>query len=88
MRTTVILFVLIILTCKCYSQKVNKEPITYVKALTGTGADGGTIAAAFVPFGMVQLGPDTRFNYAYHYSDSLLYGFSHLHKSGGGCSDY
>jgi len=83
-----LLFLLLIVSYNCYSQKTKREPISYVKAMTGTGADGGTIAAAFVPFGMVQLGPDTRFNYAYHYTDSLLYGFSHLHKSGGGCSDY
>lgn len=74
----------------CSSQKENKEPVSYVKALTGTGGFGGTIAAAFTPFGMVQLGPDTRFGggSTYLYSDTLLYGFSHLHKSGGGCSDY
>ena len=74
----------------CNDQKVQKEPISYVKALTGTSGYGGTIAAAFTPFGMVQLGPDTRFGggTTYLYTDTLLYGFSHLHKSGGGCTTY
>src|SRR5690606_7755805 len=45
-------------------------------------------------FGMVQLSPDTRTDPVewdgcggYHYSDSLIYGFSHTHLSGTGVSD-
>ncbi len=74
----------------CNDPKVHKDPVSYVKALTGTSGYGGTIAAAFTPFGMVQLGPDTRFDggTTYLYTDTLLYGFSHLHKSGGGCTTY
>jgi predicted alpha-1,2-mannosidase len=46
-----------------------------------------------MPFGMVQLGPDTRLSgwdgcSGYHYSDEVIYGFSHTHLSGTGCSDY
>jgi predicted alpha-1,2-mannosidase len=47
-----------------------------------------------MPFGMVQLSPDTRDDGSwdgcggYHYSDSLMFGFSHTHLSGTGCSDY
>ena len=46
-----------------------------------------------MPFGMVQLSPDTRLTgwdgcSGYHYSDSLIYGFSHTHLSGTGISDY
>jgi predicted alpha-1,2-mannosidase len=43
---------------------------------------------------MVQLSPDTRIDGSwdgcsgYHYSDSVIYGFSHTHLSGTGCSDY
>jgi predicted alpha-1,2-mannosidase len=42
---------------------------------------------------MIQLSPDTRLDgwdgcSAYHYSDTLVYGFSHTHLSGTGCSDY
>lgn len=46
-----------------------------------------------MPFGMVQLSPDTRLTgwdgcSGYHYSDSIIYGFSHTHLSGTGISDY
>jgi predicted alpha-1,2-mannosidase len=46
-----------------------------------------------MPFGMVQLSPDTRLEgwdgcSGYHYSDSIVYGFSHTHLSGTGVSDY
>lgn len=87
-KIIVTLFSLVILGCSGFAQKEKKEPISYVKPFTGTEGNGATIAAAFTPFGMVQLGPDTRFNWSYAYSDTLIYGFSHLHKSGGGCSDY
>jgi predicted alpha-1,2-mannosidase len=46
-----------------------------------------------VPFGAVQVSPDTRLDgwegcSGYHYSDSIIYGFTHTHLSGTGCSDY
>src|SRR5215813_10206913 len=46
-----------------------------------------------MPFGMVQLSPDTRLTgwegcSGYHYSDTRIYGFSHTHLSGTGISDY
>jgi len=42
---------------------------------------------------MMQLSPDSRTDgwdgcSGYHYSDSVIYGFSHTHLSGTGCSDY
>ena len=65
---------------------------TYVKIAIGTGGHGHTYPGATVPFGMVQLSPDT-FNdgwdwcSGYHYSDSSIMGFSHTHLSGTGASD-
>jgi predicted alpha-1,2-mannosidase len=64
-----------------------------VDPFIGTGGHGHTYPGATVPFGMVQLSPDTRLTgwdgcSGYHYSDSLVYGFSHTHLSGTGCSDY
>ena len=52
-----------------------------------------TYPGATVPFGAVQLSPDTRKNdwdacAGYHYSDSLISGFSHTHLSGTGCIDF
>lgn len=65
----------------------------YVNPIIGTDAHGHTFPGATMPFGMVQLSPDTRLTgwdgcSAYHYSDSVIYGFSHTHLSGTGCSDY
>ena len=68
-------------------------PTSYVNPFIGTGGHGHTFPGATVPFGMVQLSPDTRLEgwdgcSGYHYSDTLVYGFSHTHLSGTGCSDY
>lgn len=68
------------------------DPTQFVKLQIGTGGHGHTYPGATVPFGMVQLSPDT-FNEGwdwcsgYHYSDSSLMGFSHTHLSGTGASD-
>ncbi len=66
----------------------------YVNPFIGTGGHGHTFPGATVPFGMVQLSPDTRIDGSwdgcsgYHYSDNLIYGFSHTHLNGTGVSDY
>src|SRR5690349_16355248 len=66
----------------------------FVNPFIGTGGHGHTYAGATYPFGMVQLSPDTRKDNSwdgcsgYHYSDSVIYGFSHTHLSGTGVGDY
>ncbi len=64
--------------------------------MIGTGAEGHTYPGATVPFGMVQLSPDTQirpvkqcYKWAagYRYSDTTIVGFSHTHFSGAGHSD-
>src|SRR5688572_25047065 len=65
----------------------------YVNPFIGTAGHGHTFPGAIVPYGMVQLSPDTRLTgwdgcSGYHYSDSIIYGFSHTHLSGTGISDY
>lgn len=66
----------------------------YVNPFIGTGGHGHTFPGATTPFGMVQLSPDTRVDGSwdgcsgYHNSDSIIYGFSHTHLSGTGCTDY
>lgn len=67
-------------------------PIQSVRPLIGTSAHGHTYPGATVPFGMVQLSPDTRLETwdgcsGYHGSDSAILGFSHTHLSGTGCAD-
>ncbi|MCF7752587.1 GH92 family glycosyl hydrolase [Bacillus subtilis subsp. subtilis] len=67
-----------------------------VDPFIGTGGEGHTYPGATVPFGMVQLSPDTRiqprekaYGWAagYRYDDSSIVGFSHTHFSGSGHSD-
>lgn len=58
----------------------------------GTGGTGHTHPSAQVPNGMVQLGPNTGSGdwkrcSGYHYSDSSIVGFSHMHLSGTGIGD-
>ncbi len=72
---------------------MDKSTIEFVDPFIGTGGHGHTFPGATVPFGMVQLSPDTRLEgwdgcSGYHYSDSMIYGFSHTHLSGTGVSDY
>jgi putative alpha-1,2-mannosidase len=62
----------------------------FVSPFVGTDGHGHTYPGATAPFGMVQLSPDTRLSgwdgcSGYHYSDSVVYGFSHTHLSGTGC---
>ena len=72
---------------------VRADLTRYVDPFIGTGGHGHTYPGATVPFGMVQLSPDTRLTgwdgcSGYHYSDKAIYGFSHTHLSGTGISDY
>jgi predicted alpha-1,2-mannosidase len=66
----------------------------HVNPMIGTGGHGHTYPGATVPFGMVQLSPDTRIDGSwdgcsgYHHDDSVIYGFSHTHLNGTGCTDY
>jgi predicted alpha-1,2-mannosidase len=66
----------------------------YVNPLIGTDGTGHTFPGATAPFGMVQLSPDTRIDGSwegcsgYHYSDNVIFGFSHTHLNGTGVSDY
>ncbi|HEV2209334.1 MAG TPA: GH92 family glycosyl hydrolase [Verrucomicrobiae bacterium] len=57
--------------------------------MVGTGAHGHAYPGAIVPFGMVQVSPDTPLrgwdgSSGYHYSDSAILGFSHTHLAGTG----
>ena len=73
----------------------------WVDPFIGTGGDGHTFPGAVVPFGMMQLSPDTdtvmrgvdpqpeiyKRCAGYHYDDHTIVGFSHTHFSGTGHSD-
>lgn len=73
---------------------IRAQAVTTAKPdlFVGTGAHGHTFPGASLPWGMVQLSPDT--NVAgwdacsgYHQSDGSIMGFSHTHLSGTGIGD-
>ncbi len=73
-----------------------QSKVAMVDPFIGTGPDGHTFPGATVPFGMVQLSPDTQIRYykqsykwaaGYRYEDTTILGFSHTHFSGSGHSD-
>jgi predicted alpha-1,2-mannosidase len=66
-------------------------PVEEALPMVGTDAHGHAYPGATVPFGMVQLSPDTPLqgwdgSSGYHYTDSAILGFSHTHLSGTGCA--
>lgn len=99
MRTVLFLF-FILPTILCAQ---NSNFIPFVNPLIGTKNAGHTFPGATVPFGSVQLSPDTdtipmlvngqyqkdvyRYCAGYQYDDSSIVGFSHTHFSGTGHSD-
>jgi predicted alpha-1,2-mannosidase len=86
-----------------YSQSPLPDLIQYVKPIIGTQKMGHTFPGATVPFGSVQLSPDTdtlsyevdgkynpdiyKYCAGYQYDDATIVGFSHTHYSGTGHSD-
>jgi predicted alpha-1,2-mannosidase len=66
--------------------------VDYVRPLVGTHGEGNTYPGPTMPFGMVQLGPDTDkvlwdTASGYEYSDPTILGFSMTHLSGTGIPD-
>jgi predicted alpha-1,2-mannosidase len=99
MRKTLI--VLLFISARAIAQ--NDEPSQFVNPLIGTQKMGHTYPGATVPFGSVQLSPDTdtiamfsngkynpdmyKYCAGYNYDDKTIVGFSHTHFSGTGHSD-
>ena len=83
--------------------QTNLNYTKYVNPLIGTQKMGHTFPGATVPFGSVQLSPDTdqqphntngvynkdayKYCAGYQYDDTSIVGFSHTHFSGTGHSD-
>lgn len=88
------LFVLVLSSCGfCIAD--NSELynyVSYVDPYIGSGGHGHVFVGANVPWGMIQVGPQNIHQgwdwcSGYHYSDSIIIGFSHTHLSGTGCAD-
>ena len=89
-----IIILICIFPCLAFQSIAQVNYAKIVNPFIGTGGHGHTFPGAVAPFGMVQVSPDTRIDGSwdgcsgYHHSDSIIYGFSHTHLSGTGCSDY
>jgi predicted alpha-1,2-mannosidase len=89
MKTNINVLFFLFIVSSVFAQKNLTQ---YVNLFMGTGGHGHVYPGATVPFGMVQLSPDNgRAGWdwcsGYHYSDSLIAGFSHKHLSGTGIGD-
>ena len=102
MKKLFVCFALLILQLNLIAQK-SENYTQYVNPLIGTQKMGHTFPGATVPFGSVQLSPDTdqqphniggkynkdayKYCAGYNYDDQTIVGFSHTHFSGTGHSD-
>jgi len=59
--------------------------VDLVNPFIGSQNEGNTYPGASLPFGMVQLSPDTGHNTGYDYTQDRIRGFSMIHISGVGC---
>jgi predicted alpha-1,2-mannosidase len=93
-RTKVLAFLTVLFACATAKAADKPAPLAtnYAKPSVGTAGTGHTFPGACVPFGMVQLSPDTRTAgweacAGYQAADARILGFSHNHLSGTGCAD-
>ncbi|MFC4210552.1 GH92 family glycosyl hydrolase [Pedobacter lithocola] len=96
----------VILSCfllSAFAASAQQNLVQYVKPIIGTSKMGHTYPGATVPFGAVQLSPETdtlsyevngkyngdvyKYCAGYKYEDKTITGFSHTHFSGTGHSD-
>ncbi|MEW5846218.1 MAG: GH92 family glycosyl hydrolase [Bacteroidota bacterium] len=102
-KLILILIILILILSSNLGIAQQKNYLKWVNPFIGTERMGHTFPGATVPFGAVQLSPDTdtipyslngkytgdvyKYCAGYQYSDSTIVGFSHTHFSGTGHSD-
>src|ERR1041384_3532588 len=85
MRTLVVVGLLLGLTVPAQAAQADEDPSSLVNPFVGTQNFGNTFPGASVPFGMVQVSPDTGGQGGYDYKATSIYGFSQTHLSGVGC---
>ena len=92
MKRNLLFIAILLLTALQCGNAQTRDVARYVDPYIGTGDHGHVFLGAHVPFGAVQVGPN---NYVkgwdwcsgYHYSDSIVTGFSQMHLSGTGIGD-
>lgn len=88
-----LLLVSVVLFASCNNRhKSTTNLYNYVNSMIGSGGHGHVFVGASVPFGQVQIGPNNIYKgwdwcSGYHYSDSIIIGFSHTHLNGTGVGD-
>ncbi|WP_308992383.1 GH92 family glycosyl hydrolase [Mariniflexile litorale] len=107
LKSTLVIITILMFSCQNNENKESSNNLEdyakFVDPMIGTAKMGHTYPGATVPFGSVQLSPDTdtipyavngRYNpdvykycAGYQYEDSTIVGFSHTHFSGTGHSD-
>lgn len=96
-------FLLLMLLSSMAGMSQETDLLSYINPFIGTDRMGHTYPGATVPFGMVQLSPDTdtipyetggkynndvyKYCAGYQYGDKTIVGFTHTHFSGTGHSD-
>ena len=95
MKRLVLLAITLLLTSNIFAD----DHTQYVNPFIGTQTDatgalsGSTFPGACVPFGLVQLCPETEYYVTwdpcsgYDYNKNTIYGITHTHLSGTGCTD-
>jgi predicted alpha-1,2-mannosidase len=88
----ILLYSIVLFLTACERPTPQEDLTQYVDPFIGTAYVGHTHPSAQLPFGMVQVGPDTGTDTWAHCSgyfagDSSIIGFSHTHLSGTGCPD-
>lgn len=91
-RTTIFPILATCVLAACTHDRTQTRLVDYVDPYIGSDFHGHVFVGASVPFGMVQLGPNNIFKgwdwcSGYHYSDSIVAGFSHTHLNGTGVGD-
>ena len=99
MMTAARVSISVLLLVSCAAQALaqgSDDAYSAVDPFIGTQDGGHTFPGATVPFGMIQLSPDTQTRYykqsypwagGYQYRDPTILGFSYTHFSGAGHSD-
>lgn len=95
MRKSVIMLLLssavIVVSCQNSTEECSNL-YNHVNSMIGSGGHGHVFVGASVPFGAVQVGPNNIYKgwdwcSGYHYSDSIIIGFSQTHLNGTGVAD-
>lgn len=89
---SIALFMLVSCTTPAPKKAEEQRLTDFVNPFIGTADHGHTYPGAAFPFGQIQLSPDNGTQgwdwcSGYHYSDSIVAGFSHMHLSGTGIGD-